>query len=221
MIRSESVADLPPSGLKVLKAALSDADRDEIMAKLGHIGGQIAGDIHLIQQTLKAPVPPMNKLAMLLNFAAGNGAPLGPVSDQAKAEVMRLPRVGRHAHALGPEAVFHQRHEIFPRCDVRMHGAAGRGADVILDVLGGPHLARHLDLLAPDGRLVVIGLLEGREGTVDLRQALGKRLTLTNHPIGGPIFSGPQVTPYACNPNASNPPLGPAVDAQCNAPTRV
>lgn len=78
---------------KVLKAALSDADRDEIMAKLGHIGGQIAGDIHLIQQTLKAPVSPMNKLAMLLNFAAGNGAPLGPVSDQAKAEVMRLLRI--------------------------------------------------------------------------------------------------------------------------------
>ena len=42
-----------------------------------------------------------------------------------------------------------------------------------------------------------------------------------NHPIGGPVFAGPQVTPYTCNPNASNPPLGPALDAQCNAPTRV
>ena len=49
----------------------------------------------------------------------------------------------------------------------------------------------------------------------------GKRITITNHPIGGPVFAGPQVTPYACNPNASNPPLGPALDAQCNAPTRV
>ena len=92
---------------KVLKAALSDADRDEIMAKLGHIGGQIAGDIHLIQQTLKAPVPPMQKVAMLLNFAAGNGAPLGPISDQAKAEVMRLLRMPQIRESLmgNPQAL--------------------------------------------------------------------------------------------------------------------
>ena len=92
---------------KVLKAALSDADRDEIMAKLGHIGGQIAGDIHLIQQTLKAPVPPMQKVAMLLNFAAGNGAPLGPISDQAKAEVLRLLRMPQIRESLmgNPQAL--------------------------------------------------------------------------------------------------------------------
>ena len=30
-------------------------------------------------------------------------------------------------------------------------------------------------------------------------------IVITNHPIGGPVFSGPQVTPYHCNPNASNP----------------
>ncbi|WP_323752711.1 DUF6351 family protein [Marinobacter sp.] len=37
--------------------------------------------------------------------------------------------------------------------------------------------------------------------------------TITNHPLGGPIFSGPQVSPWSCNnPNA--------VDSQCNqAPT--
>ena len=46
-------------------------------------------------------------------------------------------------------------------------------------------------------------------------------IVITNHPIGGPVFSGPQVTPYHCNPNASNPALGPAIDDQCNAPTKV
>ena len=78
--------------------------------------------------------------------------------------------------------------------------------------------------LRPSGRLegLVRGLKVG-ENVLTVRDAAGagKRITLTNHPIGGPIFSGPQVTPYACNPNASNPPLGPATDAQCNAPTRV
>ena len=48
-----------------------------------------------------------------------------------------------------------------------------------------------------------------------------RQLTITNHPIGGPIFAGPQVTPWICNTNASNPPLGDPIDAQCNAPTKV
>jgi hypothetical protein len=53
------------------------------------------------------------------------------------------------------------------------------------------------------------------------RSGRGRRLTITNHPIGGPIFAGPQVTPWICNTNASTPPLGEPIDAQCNAPTRV
>ena len=49
---------------------------------------------------------------------------------------------------------------------------------------------------------------------------IGRQITIRNHPIGGPVFAGPQVTPFFCNPNASNPPLGAAIDAQCNAPTQ-
>ena len=68
----------------------------------------------------------------------------------------------------------------------------------------------------------VVGGLRVGANTLTVRAGSGgKRITITNHPIGGPIFAGPQVTPYACNPNASTPPLGPALDAQCNAPTRV
>ena len=78
--------------------------------------------------------------------------------------------------------------------------------------------------LRPRGRLegLVTGLKVGAN-TLTVRGAdgAGKQITITNHPIGGPLFAGPQVTPYACNPNASNPPLGTAVDAQCNAPTKV
>ena len=65
----------------------------------------------------------------------------------------------------------------------------------------------------PNGRFegLVTGLKVGAN-TLTVRDAdgAGKRITITNHPIGGPVFAGPQVTPYACNPNASNPPLGPA-----------
>lgn len=78
--------------------------------------------------------------------------------------------------------------------------------------------------LRPNGRYegLVSGLRVGRNHlTVRIGHRDGKRLTITNHPIGGPVFSGPQVTPYLCDPNASTPPLGPALDAQCNAPTKV
>jgi putative PIG3 family NAD(P)H quinone oxidoreductase len=54
-----------------------------------------------------------------------------------------------------------------------------RGVDVILDIVGGDYLPRNLEALAPDGRLVQIGLLGGAKATVNLRQILQKRLTVT------------------------------------------
>jgi Tannase-like family of unknown function (DUF6351)/FIMAH domain len=76
----------------------------------------------------------------------------------------------------------------------------------------------------PNGRFegLVTGLGVGTNVVVARPEGgIGRELTIRNHPIGGSVFSGPQVTPYICNPNASNPPLGAATDAQCNAPTRV
>ena len=56
---------------------------------------------------------------------------------------------------------------------------AGRGVDLILDIMGGDYLDRNLRALAPDGRLVQIGLMGGDRATIDLRRILGRRLTLT------------------------------------------
>lgn len=51
----------------------------------------------------------------------------------------------------------------------------GRGADVILDVVGAKYLARNVDALAPDDRLVVIGLLGGAKAELNLGQLLSRR----------------------------------------------
>ena len=51
----------------------------------------------------------------------------------------------------------------------------GRGADVILDNMGAIYLARNVELLATNGRLVVIGLQGGRKAELDLGTLLGKR----------------------------------------------
>ncbi len=56
---------------------------------------------------------------------------------------------------------------------------AGRGADVILDLVGGDYTPRNLEALAPDGRLVVIGLLGGAHSTISLVPLLQRRLTIT------------------------------------------
>ena len=57
---------------------------------------------------------------------------------------------------------------------------AGRGVDLILDIVGGSYVARNLSLLAMDGRLVQIGFMEGEPtASVDFRRVLGRRLTIT------------------------------------------
>lgn len=55
----------------------------------------------------------------------------------------------------------------------------GRGADVVLDSIGAKYLSRNVDVLATGGRLVVIGLLGGRKGELDLAALLGKRGSIT------------------------------------------
>ena len=54
----------------------------------------------------------------------------------------------------------------------------GRGADVIIDVMGAAYAARNVDAVAPDGRVVVIGLQGGTRADVDLGILLRRRAAL-------------------------------------------
>jgi NADPH2:quinone reductase len=56
---------------------------------------------------------------------------------------------------------------------------AGRGVDVILDMVAGKYLSKNIDSLADDGRLVVIALLGGTKAELDLSQVLRRRLHVT------------------------------------------
>jgi putative PIG3 family NAD(P)H quinone oxidoreductase len=51
----------------------------------------------------------------------------------------------------------------------------GRGADVILDVMGAAYLDRNIEALAPDGRLVVIGMQGGTTAELDLGALMRRR----------------------------------------------
>jgi len=55
---------------------------------------------------------------------------------------------------------------------------AGRGVDVVVDLVGGDYTSGSLAAMASKGRLMLIGALAGSKATVDLRLILGKRLTV-------------------------------------------
>lgn len=54
-----------------------------------------------------------------------------------------------------------------------------RGADVILDMVGGDYLARNLRCLATDGRLVLIAFLRGAKAEINFAPLMVRRQTIT------------------------------------------
>jgi len=62
--------------------------------------------------------------------------------------------------------------------DPEWPAAVGEPVQVIIDTLGASALAANLDLLAPLGRLVVLGTMTGATAPIDLGVVLRKRLTI-------------------------------------------
>lgn len=81
------------------------------------------------------------------------------------------------AETLGAERAVNYRNENFH--NVIKAATDGRGVDVILDIVGGTYFEDNTRLLAPDGRLVIIGVLGGNKTEINLARILTKRLTVT------------------------------------------
>ncbi len=79
--------------------------------------------------------------------------------------------------ALGAELAVDYREQDFVAA-VR-DATGGRGADVILDLVGGAYLQRNLDCLALEGRLVLIAVMGGARGELNLAGLMSRRQTLT------------------------------------------
>jgi putative PIG3 family NAD(P)H quinone oxidoreductase len=109
----------------------------------------------------------------------GGGSGIGTFAIQLAAalgaRVVATARVGKHAAltALGAYRVVDYRNEDFVAVTREVTG--GRGADVILDILGAAYLARNVEALAKDGRLAIIGLMGGRRAELDLGALLATR----------------------------------------------
>lgn len=83
----------------------------------------------------------------------------------------------RAVEALGADRGINYRDEDFVAVIKELTG--GKGVDVILDMVAGDYVAREIDCLADDGRLVVIALLGGARANLDMGQVLRRRLHVT------------------------------------------
>lgn len=59
-----------------------------------------------------------------------------------------------------------------------LHHTAGRGVDVVLDVIGGDYVDRNIDAVRVGGRIVQVGVMGGGVTTVNVGKLLPKRASL-------------------------------------------
>lgn len=123
----------------------------------------------------------------------GGGSGIGTFAIQLGvalgATVVVTARAGKHERLreLGAAHTIDYREQDFVE-EVR-RVTDGRGADVILDIIGAAYLPRNVAALATGGRLVVIGMQGGRKGELDLGVLLAKRASvaataLRSRPLG-------------------------------------
>jgi NADPH2:quinone reductase len=83
----------------------------------------------------------------------------------------------RACERLGAEHAINYREEDFAR--IALEHTGGAGVNVVLDMVGGPYMARNLEALATGGRLCYIAGDAGREASFNIRQVMMKRVSIT------------------------------------------
>ena len=79
--------------------------------------------------------------------------------------------------ALGADHAINYKEEDFVAATLRV--TDGKGADVILDMVGGSYVPRNITVAATNGRIAIIAVQGGTKAETDLRVLMMKRLTLT------------------------------------------
>lgn len=83
----------------------------------------------------------------------------------------------RACEELGAERAINYREEDFVAVVKELTG--GKGVDVVLDMVGGDYVARNIDCLALEGRLVQIAWMGGAKIAADFTKLMVRRLTWT------------------------------------------
>jgi len=163
-----------PSGVDLVTAAGLPEVACTVWSNIGMVGRLRAGETLLVQGGSSGIGTHAIQVAKALGarVAATAGAP------------QRLQR----CRELGADIVIDYHHDV----PAELRAATdGHGADVILDNMGAAGLAANLDALAPDGRLLIIGLQGGTRAELDIAALLRKRGSVVAMGLRGRAVHGP------------------------------
>jgi len=76
----------------VKAAGLNETDQLQLSERIGDIGGLIEADAKLTAAVAKAAAPAGHRLTLLLRLACAETAPVGPASERARIEALKLAR---------------------------------------------------------------------------------------------------------------------------------
>ncbi len=152
-----------PAGLTAIEAAAIPEAYFTVWTNVFSRGGLKAGETLLVHGGTSG----IGTTAIALAKAFGARVLATAGSDEKAA------RCERFGADLG---VNYRKHDFVA---LTLQATAGRGADVILDMVGGDYVERNYAAAAVDGRIVQIAFLRGQKATVDLRLIMAKRLIHT------------------------------------------
>jgi putative PIG3 family NAD(P)H quinone oxidoreductase len=152
-----------PAGLDMTAAAAMPETFFTVWHNLFQRGGLEAGETMLVHGGSSG----IGTVAIMLGTAFGATVLATAGSAEKCAACVRI----------GAARAINYREEDFVA--VVKEATAGRGADVILDMVGGDYVPRNYVAAAEDGRIVQIAFLHGSKAEVDLNPLMRKRLTHT------------------------------------------
>ncbi len=151
-----------PGGLTVTQAAALPEAACTVYSNVVQLAGLAASELLLVHGGASG----------IGTFAIQLGRALGATVACTAGTRTKLDR----CRELGADLLINYRDEDFVAAVNQF--TAGRGADVILDIIGASYLHRNTDALATGGRLAIIGLQGGSKAELDLNALLRKRGTI-------------------------------------------
>lgn len=152
-----------PKGLSDVEAASLPETFFTVWSNVFDRGHLVAGETLLVQGGTSG----IGVSAIQLATAMGARV-IATAGSDAKCEAMR---------ALGASHAINYRTQDFEAEVKRL--TDGRGVDVVLDMVAGDYVARELNCLAEDGRLVIIAVQGGVKSEINAGLVMRKRLTIT------------------------------------------
>lgn len=171
-----------PRGLSDIEAASLPETFFTVWSNVFDRGHLAAGETLLVQGGASGIGVTAIQLAKALGATV-----IATAGSDAKCDAIR---------ALGADHAVNYKTQDFEAEVKRITG--GRGADVILDMVAGGYVAREINCLAEDGRLVIIAVQGGTTSEINAGLVMRKRLTVTGSTLRVRPVAFKQAIAQAC-----------------------